>query len=180
MSSPLIIRIQGLRDGLYDVWLTAPAESIADMAPEFFGEVTLRGTLEKVGRRYTFVGTARCQARLICDRTLEEYTEWIEATVEVAYLADTDLFLLRQGEQRDRTYELQVIREDDTHIDLTEEVRQELAVHLPMKRVAPAYRNVTFEELYPQYAAPSQGDDERWAPLRKLLNRTEYSDHAEP
>jgi uncharacterized metal-binding protein YceD (DUF177 family) len=172
MNSPLSIRIQGLRDGHYDIFLTAPAESIADMAPEFFGQITLVGTLEKIGRRYTFVGTARCQARLICDRSLEEYTEWIEAAIEVAYLADTDLYLLRQGEQRDRTYELQIIREDDTHIDLAEEVRQELAVHLPMKRVAPQYRDIPFEELYPQYAAPPEGLDERWEPLRRLFNQT--------
>ena len=173
MSSALAIRIQGLRDGQYSVFLTAPAESIANMAPEFFGTVTVTGTLEKVGRRYTFIGVARCQALLVCDRTLEEYTEWIEADIEVAYLADTDLYLLRQGEQRDRTYELQVIREDDTHIDLAEEVRQELAVHLPMKRIAPAYRDVPFEELYPQYAAPPAPEDDRWAPLRQLLNKAE-------
>ncbi len=171
MNSPLSVRIQGLRDGHYDISLTAPVESIADMAAEFFGEITLVGVLEKIGRRYTFVGTARCQARLICDRTLEPYTEWIEAPIEVAYLADTDLYLLRQGEQRDRTYELQIIREDDTHIDLAEEVRQELAVHLPMKRVAPQYREISFEQLYPQHAAPSHKEDERWAPLRELLNK---------
>lgn len=173
MASALSIRIQGLRDGHYDIFLTAPVESIADMAPEFVGEITLTGTLEKVGRRYTFVGIARCQAQLLCDRTLEEYTEWIEAEIEVAYLADTDLYLLRQAEQRDRTYELQVIREDDTHIDLSEEVRQELAVHLPMKRIAPAYRDIPFEQLYPQYAAPPAGEDDRWAPLRQLLNKSE-------
>lgn len=172
MPSPLAIRIQGLRDGHYEITLTAPATSIADMAAEFFGEILLVGTLEKVGRRYTFTGLARCQAQLVCDRTLEPYTEWIEAPIDVAYLADTDLYLLRQGERSDRAYELQVIREDDTHIDLAEEVRQELAVHLPMKRVAPPYREIPFEQLYPQYAATPAGDDDRWAPLRELLNRT--------
>ncbi len=171
MPSTLAIRIQGLRDGHYDIVLSAPVESIADMAPEFFGEIFLVGTLEKVGRRYTFSGTARCQAHLICDRTLEHYTEWIEASIEVAYLADTDLYLLRQGERRDRTYEVQLIREDDTYIDLAEEVRQELAVHLPMKRVAPQYREIPFEQLYPQYAATPAGEDDRWRPLRELLNK---------
>ncbi|MCS6966353.1 MAG: DUF177 domain-containing protein [Candidatus Kapabacteria bacterium] len=173
MSSLLSIRIQGLRDGQYDVFLTAPAESVANMASEFFGEITLVGTLEKLGRRYTFVGVARCQARLVCDRTLEEYTEWIETPIEVAYLADTELYLLRQGEQRDRTYELQVIRDDDTHIDFSEEIRQELTVHLPMKRIAPQYREIPFEQLYPQYAAAPESKDERWAPLRRLLDNIE-------
>ncbi|MEN3026728.1 MAG: DUF177 domain-containing protein [Chlorobiota bacterium] len=171
MAAPLSIRIQGLRDGIHQIQLTAVAEGIPEMAPEFVGEVTLIGTLEKIGRRYTFVGIARCQARLVCDRSLEEYTEWIEAPIEVAYLADTDLYLLSQAERRDRTYEVQLIREDDTHIDLTEEARQELAVRLPMKRIAPQYRDIPFEELYPQYAAPSKTPDERWAPLRRLLNR---------
>lgn len=91
----------------------------------------------------------------------------------MAYLADTELFLLQQGEQRDRTYEVQLIREDATHIDLSEDVRQELAVHLPMKRVAPQYRDRSFEELYPQYAARPEPLEDPWAPLRKLLNQSE-------
>lgn len=169
----VLIRIQGLRDGRYPIHLVVAAEEVPDMAPEFFGEVILTGTLEKVGRRYTFEGSVRCQARLVCDRSLEEYTEWIEAPVQVAYLADTELFLLQQGEQRDRTYEVQLIREDATHIDLSEDVRQELAVHLPMKRVAPQYRDRSFEELYPQYAARPEPLEDPWAPLRRLLNQSE-------
>ena len=61
-------------------------------------------------------------------------------------------------------------------IDITEEIREELAVNLPMKRIAPEFEDKEFEEIFTEYTNkknPAIADkvsiiDERWAPLKNL------------
>ena len=49
------------------------------------------------------------------------------------------------------------------------EVRQELAVNLPLKRTAPKYRDKDFADIFPQYAeTESQEIDPRWAALKAI------------
>jgi uncharacterized metal-binding protein YceD (DUF177 family) len=66
------------------------------------------------------------------------------------------------------------IREDDTTIDLSDEVRQELAISLPMRRIAPQYRTKEFIEIFPAFAEHQPettnegGIDPRWAALQSI------------
>ncbi|MEY3689205.1 MAG: hypothetical protein RIT37_767, partial [Bacteroidota bacterium] len=60
---------------------------------------------------------------------------------------------------------------DEEYIDITEEVRQELAIHLPMKRVSPKYVNVQFETLHPELLSKEQenpGVESPFAALQHL------------
>jgi uncharacterized metal-binding protein YceD (DUF177 family) len=67
-----------------------------------------------------------------------------------------------------------IIREDDKYFDMTQEVCEQLAVRLPMKRIAPEFAEVEFEDLYPEYSIKKEKEvfkdelDERWAPLKKI------------
>jgi uncharacterized metal-binding protein YceD (DUF177 family) len=64
-------------------------------------------------------------------------------------MQDTELFL-RQPNQQQRIeedpYALRLVRDDDTFVDVTADVAEELSVRLPIKRVAPQYRAMTFAE----------------------------------
>ncbi|MCX7879424.1 MAG: DUF177 domain-containing protein [Ignavibacteria bacterium] len=175
----LRILVKGIKDGVYDINLSSPVEELNGFFPEFFGEVRFQGKLRILGKRYTVIGTAECQAHLLCDLTLEEYTETISVEISSSFYANNELYYKMKGISEElRETDEHIIHEDDKFIDITEDVRQELAINLPMKRIAPKYRDKTFEDIYPQYSANfsektteqnSEDDvDERWNELKKL------------
>ncbi len=175
----LKILVKGIRDGEYDIDIASPVSEIEGFFPEFFGEVRFRGKLRIVGKRYAVEGIAECEARMVCDLSTEEYTEIISVQIVSSFFANNELFYATKGisEELRETSE-HIIHEDDKYIDISEDVRQELAISLPMKRVAPKYRGKNFEDIYPQYSAdatpkkpkkskPEEIDD-RWNELKKL------------
>lgn len=167
--SMLTIFIRGLENGTHPVALSTPAEDIPYMFPEFYGDVVVKGELQKLGNKYFITGSAECAARLICDISGEEYSENVRVELRLHYIANTDMYLLRRDDSDgEQPY---YIHEDDKDIDITDDVRQELAVHLPMKRVAPACRDKDFTEVHPSVADTSDSEeveDERWAKLKNI------------
>ena len=89
-------------------------------------------------------------------------------------MADTHHVFGDIDAERNEDSQVIPIREDATVIDITDEVRQELMVHLPMRRVAPKYRDKELTELFPELegrdAEAPQPDvvNDQWAALRKL------------
>jgi uncharacterized metal-binding protein YceD (DUF177 family) len=171
--------IKGIGDGTYDIDTACAVGRLKGIYPEFYGEVTLKGKLKILGKRYTIDAQVSSMAKLLCDVSLEDYNEEISADISVAYLANTDLYYARQDEDNEDFETEIVIHEDDKFIDLTEEVTQQLNVSLPMKRVAPKYRDKELEEIYPEFTDSSDKDntenkdqnediDERWSALKKL------------
>ncbi len=166
------IRIHGIKDGQHDIKLSVPVDEIDEMFPEFFGNIDLEGKLRKIGNRFSFVGQVKCQAKLVCDLSLEEYTELIESDINVSFLADTTLFTLH-GDKEVADFEEKIVHEDDEYYDISYEVSEALAVQLPMKRIAPEYRDKNLEDIYPfvvdkQEEIPEEPVDDRWAALKKL------------
>ncbi|OGU15331.1 MAG: hypothetical protein A2X61_12615 [Ignavibacteria bacterium GWB2_35_12] len=173
------IYIQSIEDGLHDIDMSIPVEEVVELYPEYFGNIHLVGKLRKFGKRYTFTGSANCKAALVCDMSLKNFTKEISANLNVSYLADTFLFQMSSHSVTNKKSESDeiIIAEEDKYIDLTSEIREELAVSMPMKRVAPEYEGKNFEDIYPQYSPNSQtkkkkvkkGEiDDRWAPLKKI------------
>lgn len=177
----LKILIKGIKDGEYDIEISSPTEEIEGIFPEFFGNVSFVGKLRILGKRFTVVGKATCNAHLICDLSMEDYIEQIEVEIRSSFLANNELYYSMAGISEElRESEEHIIHEDDKYIDLTEDIRQELALGLPMKRIAPKYRDKSFDDIYPQYSAnkfveskhqkkrKNQQIDERWSVLKKL------------
>ncbi|MES2765685.1 MAG: DUF177 domain-containing protein [Bacteroidota bacterium] len=180
----ITIPIQGMGDGIHTVMLSVPVENIEDMSPEFFGNVVVEGQIQKIGTRYTFTGIAECQATLTCDRSLTDYAEPIKAEIAVSYMANSDLLKTAES-SASKDDKVKLIRDDQREIDITEEVREELVVNIPMKRIAPDYRDKELEDIFPEIAAKSTDEipskkssknkplkedeiDDRWAALKKL------------
>jgi uncharacterized metal-binding protein YceD (DUF177 family) len=174
----LKILVKGIKDGEYDIDISSPVSEIEGFFPEFFGDVRFRGKLRILGKRYTVEGIAECEAHLVCDLSLEEYTETISVQISSSFYANNELYFSLKGisEELRETPE-HIIHEDDKYIDISEDVRQELAIHLPMKRIAPHYRGKSFEDIYPQFFADTPKNaknketDERWSALKKLKNK---------
>ena len=105
---------------------------------------------------------------------MAEFTERIQAPFHCDFILDTALFTERSKESGDGTeHELIALHEEQKTIDITDIVRQELSVNLPLKRVAPEVRDKALEDLVEtKYltSAPGTGEalDERWAALRNI------------
>jgi len=172
----LSISIKALQDGKHPVQLSAKASMLDGMFPEFTGEVVVHGTVQKLGKRYILQVHAACDAALVCDLSGEQFIERVEPELTLSYVANTHLFLeqIHDADPVQPYY----IREDDTAIDITDEVRQELAVNLPLKRVAPQYRDKNLGDIFPEFDADAgelrstpnetQEIDPRWAALGNI------------
>lgn len=170
------VRIHGIEDGVHDISEDTPVVKMKDMMPEFFGNVHFEGKLRKLGKRYAITGFAQCTARLICDLSLEDYDEVVSSEISVSFMADTILFNLNGNKEMDPAAE-RVIHEDDEYFDLSEDIKEQLAVDLPMKRVSPKYRDKSFEEMHPEYVniienkednSTDEPIDTRWSALKNL------------
>ena len=164
----LKISIIGMEDGDHPVHASCTSDQIQDMFPEFFGEVILDGMLRKQGKRLILTANASCMSKLLCDVSGEEFDKRIEAPITQYFRLDTQLHDLQEDGDGDEI----LLRDDEEFIDITEEVRQELAIHLPMKRVAPGYEDKTFEELHPDLLKKEEetndGESSPFAALKHL------------
>lgn len=168
----LRFRIHGIKDGKYQLDLESDVREIKELSEEFIDSVSIKGILTKIGKRYTFVGKAKCNAKLICDISLEEFIEEIETDIEISFVANNELYFLNKAKSNfeSETGDI-IIHEDEQEIDFSEQVRQELMISLPMKRVAPSFRDKSIEDIYPQFMADKQEKpeiDERWKGLENL------------
>ena len=167
------ILIHGIKDGIHVIRQEIPVSEIEGICKEFIGNIYIDGKLRKLGNRYSITGRAECTAKLVCDRTLKEFEENIVADIKISFLADDSLFHSNADLEAARAENI-IIREDNKYIDITQEVREQLAVMLPLKRLAPEFADVEFEQLFPQYSNKHYSDiqskeiDERWAPLKKI------------
>jgi len=184
----ILIAIQGMSDGARDVELEFPVDKIDNILPEFFGNITLKGTLRRLNDRFAFAGKASCMARFVCDRSLKEFDMLIEAEISISFLRENDsdkIDMNKIGKHSDEAeFEVNIIKHDDKQIDLTEEVIQGLAVSIPMKKISPEYEDVDFNEILlgqtgrkveenndegiTNIVEENTNIDDRWSELRKI------------
>ncbi|MBM2813872.1 MAG: hypothetical protein HW421_634 [Ignavibacteria bacterium] len=168
----IAIEIHGIKDGIYEIDKSVSVEDIPDLSEEFFGNIVFKGHLRKIGRRFSIEGTAKCSSRLICDLTLTEYSEEIVCEITASFLADTLLYW-KSKENFQGSDDTIIIHEDDKTIDLSDELRQQLALTLPLKRIAPDAKDIEIEKIYPDYFSSGSPESEStgnniWDSLKKI------------
>jgi uncharacterized metal-binding protein YceD (DUF177 family) len=171
----VLLEIVGMRDGVRPFAITTPAAEVPGLPMEFQAELSVEGRVIKSGRRYVVEATANADGLFVCDRSLEEYRETVSAELHLEFVIDAALAARQALGNFDLDDEQERgIGEDDRTIDITEDVRQVLTLAIPMQHIAPAYRNVPLEEIYPTLN-PSTDDagpvDDRWAALEKLKRK---------
>ncbi len=158
------IDIHGLKEGEHTFMLSTDIKQEDCFFDEFFGDLTLNGIIKKIGTRLSLRAIAEVKANLICDRSLKTYTELISSEVKLAFIADTKSFLENKTNETDSDI---IIREDTNYIDVSKEVIELLALQLPMKRIAPEYRDKELTEIYPELSIDKTSDiDDRWTKLK--------------
>lgn len=162
------VDISGMADGEYEFDFKIPVKTLDNSFEEFIGNVLVNLSVIRLSHRYTLIGKAECVARLICDRTLKEFDEIIKSDFNLVYKADTKLFMESQESQNNEN-EI-IIREDTKYIDISSEVLEHLALNLPMKRIAPEFRDKDILDIYPElnneHIEKNTIVDERWSKLK--------------
>jgi uncharacterized metal-binding protein YceD (DUF177 family) len=168
------IFIQGLRDGEYPVEIESKVENIPELPEELIGVVRLIGTMKILHKRYTIQAKILSRAKFICDISLEDFEEDLECDFSISLVASNVLATDKKDRDDSESSE-NFIFEDEKYITLTSEIREELIVNLPLKRVAPKYREKSLEDIYPQFVEKIKEKtkkdsefDDRWSSLKNL------------
>ena len=166
--------IQGISDGIHDIELKYPVEEVPDLAKEFFGIISIIGKLRKLGKRYTIDFKISCNANLICDISLKEFVEIISSELKLSFISNNEQFQFNKNkelEQKPKNNDnLEIlIPEDLKNIDITIEVREELELNIPMKKLAPDLVGKEFKDIYPEYTSIDKDKiDDRWEILKSI------------
>lgn len=169
------VDISGMRDGQHVIETEHPVSSISGLGHEYTGTIYINGSVVRRGPSFTVIVTCEANAHLVCDRSLEEYDEPISIDLDLDFVTDSSLASTQQQNPDALDEEVvRAIRDEDNNIDLTEDIRQELTIALPMRRVSPKYRDKALEEIFPTIADKDENSpvdetpDGRWEALRKL------------
>jgi len=168
----VLLEIVGMRDGVRPIAITTPVAEVPGLPAEFQADVAIEGRIIKSGRRYVVEALASAEGVFVCDRSLEEYRETVSAEMHLEFVIDAALAARQATGKFDLDDEQERgIGEDERTIDITDDIRQVLTLAIPMQHIAPAYRNVPLEEIYPTLKPSKdvQGPvDDRWAALEQL------------
>ncbi len=157
-----------IKEGDHPFEMSVDAAEVTGLGNEFQGPILVEGVLQRLGRRVHIEATIKADAHLICDRSLEDYVEPISANISLEYRIDNELAAQQIGTMVESD-DIHGLRDDHNHIDITDEVRQELILSLPMKRVAPKYRDLDLRELHPELGEVDvEPSDDRWAALKNI------------
>lgn len=171
MTSVIGIYIQGFKDGEYPVEENCSAEHIEDMPEEYKGLLRVHGKLRKLLNRYIVEAVIEVTAYLQCDLSLEEYTESISTEIRATFMMGVP------NHMADEHNNVFVISDDSKEIPLDSVIREELVLALPLKRVAPQWRDKEWKQpadtIDNNTRQPSSFTDERWAVLKNLQQKTQ-------
>ena len=167
------IPIQGMKDGEQHLHLECNAEEVRGAFSEFHGPISVEARIRKVGKRINVELQAQCAALLTCDYSLKEFDENIIAELSINYMIDTELYLRHREEGAEEVYDVHAVHEESKVIDMTSEIIEELAVRLPLKRIAPELRDKNLEDLVDKRFLDDSGEDhmsmpDAWSVLKNL------------
>ena len=154
------VPISSLSDGLHADSLQPSAEELG-LDPEVYSDIDVDLRLDLNGRRVLAMFDVRASARLECDRTLEMYDQPLEGDHVVLFVPPE---AAPDGEDDD----VRVLADADTHIDLTEPVRDTILLAVPLRHVSPAAEGLDIETSFGASDDEDESLDDRWAALRAL------------
>ncbi len=140
----LLLNVLGLSNGKQNIEISGLADG--DYKSEFIdSEVFVEGLLRVHNDRLILKGKTWTSAVFICDISLEEYREVIEADIDINIIKG-----MKEEYRTEKDENTIYISEEEKSANITEIVVQELLVKVPMKKVAPKYRGKDIEEIYPE------------------------------
>ncbi|MEO0557328.1 MAG: DUF177 domain-containing protein [Bacteroidota bacterium] len=152
------VPIDTLSDGVH-VEALQPSAADLDLDPEVFSDIDVSLRLDVNDRRILAMFDTRATAQLECDRTLKMYGQPIEGSHAVLFVPPEASSEADGGDDD----EVRVLADTDTHLDLTDAVRDTLVLAIPLRHVSPEG-----EAMEVQTTFGDDSDDSPWSALRAL------------
>jgi DUF177 domain-containing protein len=174
-------RILGLEDGKYELGFEINVENVPCLLGEFKDEkkentIKVIGSFNLLGEKLVLNLSVKAIADLVCDLTSEQYSEEIEVELDLIFrLFEDDVFLIDDNIYDKESYSLKGYR-----IDITQIVCDELALAIPMKKIAPRHRGKELSDIFPEMTRnddtkrkenleeQKQEKENPWANLKKI------------
>ena len=166
----LSVSLAGFKRGSRSFLVEVPSASISEFPVEFKDVVVIEGTVHHLDTKFYVEANIFAVATLECDRSLQEYKEEITAELALEFEFNSEL-AKQQKEAIPDGEELRGLFEEANEIDLTDDVRQELTLALPMKRTAPQFRDLPFEDIHPDSIGDSAAPEGLWEALRTIKKK---------
>ena len=172
-------RVLGIEDGKYDLDFEIETEKVALISDVFVGKddrmIKISGSFNLFGEKLGLNFFVKASADLVCDLTSEKYIEEIEVELDLMFrLFDDDIFLIDDSIYDKDSYTLKGYK-----LNITQIVCDELALAIPMKKIAPKYREKELTDIYPEITRDDetkrkekieevQGRENPWSKLKKI------------
>jgi|GEM_PF-4718065 len=165
----LLIPIKNLQEGTTELKLSFKSDAIYSIIDEFSSPINLVCKLTRFGNQIDLKSKVSTKANLICDYSLENFEEDINLQLNLIFKlnlskSEKDLF---KDEDNIIFY-----NNEDNDVDISQKLREELIMALPMKRISPKYKEKSFKDLYPELTKEIIAENNPFANLKNLnLNK---------
>lgn len=149
----LLVPIKNLDQGKTNISLEARPKDL-ELGEEFIENIYLDGYIDKTSNQLNLKLNITTNLNLICDYSLDNFSEKIEK--EVMIICKLDNISSEEKEYYKDFENFIFYKLDESEIDISDIIREELILTIPMKKISPKYRDKSFEELYPEYSASSE------------------------
>jgi uncharacterized protein len=160
------IQIGGLSEGEHPFQFEASSSEVG-LTEGSFGEVTVKGVIEKTGSQFALSADVTTTGRFSCDRCTAEFQLPLSTSYRMYYVTATE-----EGADVDPD-ELQILPQGTGSIDIADDVRQTILLVVPLKLLC----TESCKGLCPSCgtnlntgtcSCDVQSSDPRWEALRAL------------
>lgn len=165
----LLIPIKNLPEGTSELELSFNNDVIDNLIEEFGSQINLFCKLTRIGNQIDFKCDVNTIADLVCDYTLEDFEYDVKVQLKLIFKLNVSKSEVELFKNEDNII---FYNSEDNDIDISQKLREELIMALPMKRISPKYQEKSFEELYPELTKDVIEENNPFSKLKNLnLNK---------
>lgn len=166
MKKMFKIRVIGLEEGKHN--LDIQVDNFKQLNGDYvFNNTRFEGELEVLVNKLNIKGLLSADVELICDRSGKDFTERVEREIDFLFK-----FNAKGIEILDDDIENHLFKLEGNQLNFNDLMYEELLLALPLKKIAPEYRDVEFDKLFPKYSAKEVKEEKKensaWNELKKL------------
>lgn len=161
------IRIIGLEEGNHPFDIRE--ENLRMSGNDYiFDNVSLLGELIIHTNKVNLKGSLEANVELNCDRSGKDFTEKIKKEVDYVFKFNTKGIEILDDDIDNSLFKL-----EGNQLIISDLIYEELLLSIPLKKIAPEYRDVDFDKLFPDFTAKIEKKDDKkdastWNELKKL------------
>lgn len=156
------IRIIGIEEGQHRNSFVIQADKLFGEQSEFIDEIEIETITKFMGGTIKVSIEYFAEAKLICDRSGEEFIEDIEGSYELIFEFHAGVPEAVDVEDRERT------EIEGNGLVIDELLRQELKLAIPLKKISPKFKDVDFDEIHPELSKEKDKENPTWNKLKNL------------